>query len=349
VRPRRLLGVLMFLAGISVTALATPVHLRCEYRQNPLGIDAAEPHLSWQSDSSERNWKQAAYQILVASSVDLLRAGHPDLWDSGKSESDESVGIAYKGPSLESRKRYYWAVRVWDAAGQMSESTEEAWWETGLLHPSDWKASWIYWKNPEDEVDRAGIRWIWLAGEDAFAAEPKKLASFRISFKLSEKPRTADLSLAVRGDFIAKVNGHPIDNKHGWGSFDWRDISDELVVGNNSVEVTVTAPQAPERAAGTGVNTVQAGLAALVKVTSRTGTILRFPSDQHWMAAPEGNSNWRQAKVVADLQDKRLGDPGPLPEPAAYLRRVFPVAKSVCRARLYVTAIASACSTRSTT
>ena len=340
-RPRRLLGVLMFLAGISVTASATPVHLRCEYRQNPLGIDAAEPHLSWQSDSSERNWKQAAYQILVASSVDLLRAGHPDLWDSGKSESDESVGIAYKGPSLESRKRYYWAVRVWDAAGQMSESTEEAWWETGLLHPSDWKASWIYWTNPEDEVDRAGIRWIWLAGEDAFAAEPKKLASFRISFKLSEKPRTADLSLAVRGDFIAKVNGHPIDNKHGWGSFDWRDISDELVVGNNSVEVTVTAPQAPERAAGTGVNTVQAGLAALVKVTSRTGTILRFPTDQHWMAAPEGNSNWQQAKVVADLQDKRLGDPGPLPEPAAYLRRVFPVAKSVRRARLYVTALGS--------
>jgi alpha-L-rhamnosidase len=341
VRPRRLLGVLMFLAGISVTASATPVHLRCEYRQNPLGIDAAEPRLSWQSDSSERNWKQAAYQILVASSVDLLRAGHPDLWDSGKSESDESVGIAYKGPSLESRKRYYWAVRVWDAAGQMSESTEEAWWETGLLHPSDWKASWIYWKNPEDEVDRAGIRWIWLAGEDAFAAEPKKLASFSISFKLSEKPGMADLSLAVRGDFIAKVNGHPIDNKHGWGSFDWRDISDELVVGNNSVEVTVTAPQAPERAAGTGVNTVQAGLAALVKVTSRTGTILRFPTDQHWMAAPEGNSNWQQAKVVADLQDKRLGDPGPLPEPAAYLRRVFPVAKSVRRARLYVTALGS--------
>src|SRR5438270_2608135 len=331
----------MFLAGISVTASATSVRLRCEYRQNPLGIDAAEPHLSWQSDSSERNGKQAAYQILVASSVDLLRAGHPDLWDSGKSESDESVGIAYKGPSLESRKRYYWAVRVWDAAGQMSESTEEAWWETGLLHPSDWKASWIYWKNPEDEVDRAGIRWIWLAGEDAFAAEPKKLASFRISFKLSEKPRTADFSLAVRGDFITKVNGHPIDNKHGWGSFDWRDISDELVVGNNSVEVTVTAPQAPERAAGTGVNTVQAGLAALVKITSRTGTILRFPSDQHWMAAPEGNSNWRQAKVVADLQDKRLGDPGPLPEPAAYLRRVFPVAKSVRRARLYVTALGS--------
>jgi len=121
VQPRRILGVLIGLAGIAVSASATPVHLRCEYRQNPLGIDAPEPHLSWQSDSSERNWKQAAYQIMVASSVDLLHAGRPDLWDSGKTESDESVGIPYKGSSLESRKRYYWAVRVWDAAGHMCE------------------------------------------------------------------------------------------------------------------------------------------------------------------------------------------------------------------------------------
>ena len=340
-QPRRLLGVFIMLAGISVMASATPLHLRCEYRQNPLGIDTPEPHLSWQSDNSERNWKQAAYQILVASSVDLLRAGRPDVWDSGKTESDESIGIAYKGPLLESRKRYYWAVRAWDTAGHMSDSTEEAWWEMGLLQPSDWKASWIYWKNPDDEADRAGMRWIWLASEDAFAAEPKKIANFRVSFKLSERPRTAALTLAVRGDFIAKVNGHPVDSKHGWGAFDWRDISDELVVGNNSVEVTVTAPQAPERAPEAGATTVQAGLAALVKVTAMNGTILRFPTDQHWMAASEGSSNWQQAKVVADLQDKRLGDPGPLPEPAAYLRRVFPVAKSARRARLYVTALGS--------
>jgi alpha-L-rhamnosidase len=341
VQPRRLLAVLIGLAGLAVMASATPVHLRCEYRQNPLGIDAPQPHLSWQSDNTERNWKQAAYQILVASSVELLRAGRPDVWDSGKTESDESVAIAYKGPSPESRKRYYWAVRVWDAAGQMSQSTEEAWWEMGFLHPSDWKASWIYWKNPEDEADRAGIRWIWLAGDDAFAAEAKEVANFRASFRLSEKPRTAVLTLAVRGSFVAQVNGHPVDSKHRWGSFDWRDISDELVTGNNTVEVAVTAPEAPERDVDAGTKIVQAGLAALVKVTKKNGTILRFPSDQHWMAAREGSSRWQQAKVVADLRDKRLGDPGPLPEPAAYLRRVFPVVKSIRRAQLYVTALGS--------
>ena len=103
---------------MATLVFATPVHLRCEYRQNPLGIDASPPHLSWQSDNGERNWKQSAYQILVASNSDILRSGHGDVWDSGKINSDESVGIEYKGPELLSRKRYFWKVRVWDAAGK---------------------------------------------------------------------------------------------------------------------------------------------------------------------------------------------------------------------------------------
>ena len=338
---RKLLGFFLALGLITLGASATPVHLRCENRQNPLGIDAPEPRLSWQSDNGERNWKQTAYQVLVATSIDQLRAGHADVWDSGKTASDESVGIVYKGPALESRKRYYWAVRVWDAAGQMSESTEESWWEMGLLQPSDWQAKWIFWKNPEDQADRAGIRWIWLAGEDAFVVEPKKIVNFRLAFKLPDKPKTGVLDIAARGNFVAKVNGHQVDSKHGWGSFDWRDISDELVKGNNSIEVSVTAPESPEREPEARAKTIAAAFAALVKITARNGAILRLPSDQHWVAAEEKSSDWKPAAVVADLQDKRLGDSGPLPEPAASLRRVFPVTKAVRRARLYVTALGS--------
>jgi alpha-L-rhamnosidase len=85
-------------------------------------MGAAAPHLSWRSDDTGRNWRQIAYEILVASTDQNLRAGKADVWDSGKINSAESVGIAYQGPGLESRKRYYWKVRVWDAAGQVSES-----------------------------------------------------------------------------------------------------------------------------------------------------------------------------------------------------------------------------------
>ena len=106
---------------------------------------------------------------MVASNDENLQAGKADIWDSGRVDSAESVGIVYHGPALESRKRYYWKVRVWDAAGLVSQSAEGAWWEMGLLHAQDWKAKWIRWKNPEDDADRKGIRWIWVSGQDALA------------------------------------------------------------------------------------------------------------------------------------------------------------------------------------
>lgn len=336
-----LLRVLLAMALLGAVAAATPIHLRCEYQKNPLGIDALTPHLSWQSDNSERNWKQTAYQLLIASSLDRLRAGQGDVWDSGKTDSEDSVGIPYNGPPLESRKRYYWSVRVWDARGQVFQSTEEAWWEMGPLHPTDWQAKWVFWKNPDDEVDRAAIRWIWLPNEDAFAVTPKRTATFRTGIKLSAKPKEAMLVLAARGSFVARVNGRVVDSKHGWGSFDQREISDELVLGRNSIEITVTAPESPEWGPDAGAKTTKAALAALVKITAANGRTMRFPTNQHWKANLENNSDWRPAHVVADLADKRLGDPGPLPQPAAYLRRPFSISKNVQRARLYVTALGS--------
>jgi alpha-L-rhamnosidase len=334
----RVVIAIIFLMSV---AYASPVRLRCEYLENPLGLDVVAPHFSWQSDSAERNWRQTAYEILVASREETLAPGKADVWDGGKVGSAESVGIAYRGPALESRKRYYWKVRVWDAQGQVSESPGAAWWETALLHAADWKAKWIRWNNPEDEADRKGIRWIWLPGQDALAVAPKTSATFRIAAKLSEKPRDAALLLATRGDVVAKVNGHLIDDKGRWTTFDRRDIADQLIVGENIIEITVTAPDPPDYGPNAGAKTTIAALAALVKITRADGATMRLPSDGHWKASPEKVSQWQSAKVVADLTDKRLGDPGELPQPAAYLRRTIALSKSVQRARLYVTALGS--------
>jgi alpha-L-rhamnosidase len=336
-----LLSVIVAIVVLASAASATPVRLRCEYLENPIGIDVSTPHLSWQSESSERNWRQAAYEILVASNDESLQAGKADIWDSGKVDSAESVGIAYRGPALESRKRYYWKVRVWDAGGQVSESAVRAWWETGLIYPTDWKAKWIRWKNPEDDADREGIRWIWVPGQDALAAVPNTVATFRVTLKLSEKARSAVLLLVTRGDFVAKVNGHEVDAKNRWSTFDRRDISDQLVVGKNSIEVTVTAPEPRRSGPNAGATTTTAALAALVKITPASGSTMRFPTNQHWQANLEKTSRWQPAHVVADLTDKRLGDPGELPQPAAYLRRTLALSKNVQSARLYVTALGS--------
>ncbi len=329
---------LMLLTG---AAFAAPVHLRCEYLANPLGIDQTDPRLSWQSDNTERNWKQAAYQILVASSAEQLTTGTTDVWDSGKKNSDVSVDVAYAGPALESRRRYYWKVRVWDADGQLSESTESAWWEMGLLHSEDWDAKWIAWQNPDDRADRQSIRWIWVKGQDALAVGAKTSATFRIIVRLSEKPRDAALLLAVRGDYSAMVNGHGVGHKNRWGAFDSRDISDQLVVGKNQIAITVTAPEIPDWGPNAGDKTTKAALAALVKITSADGKMIRIPSGKNWDGRAGDTRPWLHANVIGDLTDKRLGDPGPLPQPAAYLRHELALSKKIRSARLYVTALGS--------
>jgi alpha-L-rhamnosidase len=341
VKRAKLLSGVIAIVMLASFASAAPVHLRCEYLENPLGIDTVVPHLSWQSDSTERNWRQAAYEVLVASNDESLRAGKADIWDSGKVDSAESVGIVYHGPALESRKRYSWRVRVWDAAGQVSQSAEGAWWEMGLLHAPDWKGKWIRWKNPEDDADREGIRWIWVSGQDALAVVPNTAVTFRATVNLSEKAKEAVLLLATRGNFVAKVNGHEVDVKSRWSTFDRRDISDQLVVGKNQIEVTVTAPESPGFGPNAGAKTTTAALAALVKITRANGTMMRFPTNERWEANLEKTSRWQSAHVVAELADKRLGDPGELPQPAAYLRRTLALSKNIQRARLYVTALGS--------
>jgi alpha-L-rhamnosidase len=340
-RSSRSWRLLMVTAVVSTGAFAAPVQLRCEYLENPLAIDQAAPRLSWQSNNTERNWRQAAYQILVASSAENLAAGNGDVWDSGRKDSGDSVNIAYAGPALESRRRYYWKVRVWDATGQQSESTESAWWEMGLLQPSDWRAKWITWKNPDDQADREGIRWIWVNGRDALAEAPKTSAKFQTSVTISEKPRDAALLLAVRGNYVAKVNGHEVGRKREWGAFDRRDITDQVVIGKNLIEISVTAPDSPRYGPNADTKTTKTGVAALVKITRPNGSVVRLPTGQRWQATPENEAHWQAANVIGDLTDTRLGDPGPLPQPAAYLRKGFTLAKNVQSARLYVTALGS--------
>ena len=40
--------------------------LRCEYKENPLGIDAQKPRLSWQLESTERSVMQSSYCLQVS-------------------------------------------------------------------------------------------------------------------------------------------------------------------------------------------------------------------------------------------------------------------------------------------
>jgi alpha-L-rhamnosidase len=138
----------MLLAPLVSLHASEVANLRCEYRENPVGIDATRPRLSWQIEvsgqrSEDRGQKQTAYQILVASSEELLKKDKGDLWDSGKVASDRSVAIPYGGSALESGRTCPWRVRVWDGQGAVSPWSETARWTMGKLKPEDWSARWI--------------------------------------------------------------------------------------------------------------------------------------------------------------------------------------------------------------
>ena len=92
--------------GLSGAAAGVTIEqLRCEYLDNPLGIDTPQPRLSWALESNQRGQKQTAYQILVASKDALLKADTGDLWDTGTVSSDQTVQVVYGGKALSSCQR----------------------------------------------------------------------------------------------------------------------------------------------------------------------------------------------------------------------------------------------------
>ena len=140
----RLLALLFSLTAATCFAgNLTPTMLRCEYLDNPIGMDELQPRLSWQVQSDQRGQSQSAYQILVASSPDNLAAGKADLWDSGKVPSDETLHIVYAGEPLKSRLECFWKVQSWDASDNPSGWSNVAFWSMGLLEDSEWLAKYI--------------------------------------------------------------------------------------------------------------------------------------------------------------------------------------------------------------
>ncbi|HSY18292.1 MAG TPA: family 78 glycoside hydrolase catalytic domain [Candidatus Acidoferrales bacterium] len=133
---------LMVISHLSAAAVTTQ-NLRCEYLNDPQGIDVTTPRLGWIINSDRRGEMQTAYQVMVASSLQLLDQDKGDLWDSGKVPSDESSQIAYAGQPLVSREGCFWKVRTWDRDDKTGEWSPVAQWSMGLLQPADWSAKWI--------------------------------------------------------------------------------------------------------------------------------------------------------------------------------------------------------------
>ena len=214
----------------SHAASATAVtHLRCEYLANPLGIDAVHPRLSWQLTSDVRGERQTAYEVVVASSPAMVRAGRGDLWDSGKVSSDRSTEIMYAGKPLRSAQRCWWSVRVWDQAGKPVTAIP-AYFQMGLLKPADWSAKWIA-AEVKRNVDPNG---------NTLPPPPY----FRKSFTVTKPVKHATVFASARGVYDLHLNGAKVGDAvlaPGWTDYRKRveyqtyDVTSSIHQGANMV------------------------------------------------------------------------------------------------------------------
>jgi len=204
-------------------------NLICEYKVNPIAVDAANPRMSWKLITQDRNIQQTYYEIRVGTNAVSLTKGKDLIWTSGKVPSDESAHVYYGGPMLTSREKCYWQVRVWNNKNQVTPWSMVNYWKMGLLKQEDWSAKWI---------------------QDNYLSDTTGGPSpmFRKAFKLDHKIRAAHLYITAHGVFEAQINGKRVGNDYfapGWTSYNKRlqyqvyDVTSLLRRGDNATGVTI--------------------------------------------------------------------------------------------------------------
>lgn len=196
-------------------------HLRCEYRKNPIGLDISSPRISWHLESDARNVVQEAYQIQLSLVPEMNRIE----WDSGRQHSNRSIHVELTGWKPVPRTRYYYRVRAWDGAGNESEWSEPAFFETGLMDAEDrWQADWI------------------TAG--AALKDDPSCPRLRRVFELQKAVVRATIYATALGLYELHLNGARVGDHYftpGWTSYDKRlqyqvyDVTSMLVAGQNVI------------------------------------------------------------------------------------------------------------------
>lgn len=149
-----LISITSLFTACTKQAVITPKELLCEAKTNPSGIASKQPKFNWKNEASLNNSNQTAYQILVASSPDLLKKGSADLWNSRKVMSSKSVWIPYEGKALESRSVAYWKIKVWDQNNTASNWSHAQHFSVGLLKSNEWEGEYIG-MNSKEALDKS--------------------------------------------------------------------------------------------------------------------------------------------------------------------------------------------------
>lgn len=283
-----------------------PQNLRCEYLDNPIGMDELSPRLNWThkaSNSAAYGQKQTAYRILVASAMQLLNQDKGDEWDSGWVNSDQMQQIEYQGKVLRSDRYYYWKIAVKDEKGRVSAWSKPAFWVTGLLQQKDWTAKWIGTNQIFDPLQKdCNISDPWL----------------RKTFNLKRKPEKAVMFLASVGYHELYVNGKKIGedvlapavtDHTKRARYVGYDIAKALVPGENVIAIwlgtswSIFGPYTSTHRPNTPIVTAQV---AVYDKKSGAKPALVIQTDDSWKTHESPNrllGTWDFAKMGGELWD----------------------------------------------
>jgi len=352
------LGIVWLAACVSQAAPPPrAVDLRCEYARNPVAIEVAQPRLSWvvEAGPGARHVRQAAYQVLVASDLARLAADDPDLWDSGKVASDQSVHVVYGGKPLAAGQACYWKVRLWDQAGQASADSGPARWGMGLLAASDWNARWIGYEAPSvsDAAMSAippkllaleGQHWVWTHDAKP-GSQPAGTSFFRKVIQVpADRTVTQAVFLLTADDgFQLFVNGQLAGQGSTWQKLVQIEVTERLQPGANAIAI---------EASNGGDSPSPAGAVGRLVIAFASGDPMTVPIDASWQTSRTAVERWNHVDAeVADWKPAgavaRFGDQpwGRIEfavarlEPASCFRKAFAVRQPVRRAILFASAL----------
>lgn len=328
-------------------------NLRCEYMENPLGIDVKEPRLSWTLESDRRGQVQTAYEILVASSDNNLKNDIGDLWASGKVNSDQSVHVIYKGKTLISNMQCFWKVKIWDKDGKPSKWSKPALWSMGLLNIDDWKAQWIGWDHDdtsgEDTKNTSELvksQWIWYPEDNPDKNAEVGACYLRRSVHIPSKRRVVKASILTTADneFSLWMNGIETGNGNNYNLLYELDVLPNMRSGENTFAVKVV---------NTGDKPNPAGFICCIQIEFSSGQKLVIHTDEKWLVSNIELDDWELTKFDDSkwIKSKTLGRYGTIPWcvaansdesrrlSARYLRNEFSIYKKVNRAVAYVSGL----------
>ncbi len=228
---------------------ATIINLLCNNGISPSTIDKKPPRFSWQFKTSEKNFSQTAFELLISDTYLLLKNGKANVWNSGKINTDQSINNIYGGKDLQSAKTYYWSVKTWDNHGKVYKSYIDSF-STALFDKTDWsQAQWIGYEELPDSM---------LVIPGVHAPDAKKLGNkamkravvplFRKEFISSKKIKKATAFITGLGQYEFMINGEKAGNSFlapAWTYYDKRvqynviDITKLIKNGNNAIGVIV--------------------------------------------------------------------------------------------------------------